>query len=298
MLRRTREPGCACYLCGSSARGIAFREGAWSVVKCPRCSLLQTWPQPDEATLASIYDAPAYFDTREMTRAAADGGVARARTILADLRPGTSRLLDFGAGTGHLIHGLREIGIAADGVEPTDTARGTARDLYGLELHATVEQLGERYYDAITLVHVLEHLRDPVAELQRLSSALVPGGELFIEVPHAGAARLLPASQRRLVLDLPVHLFHFTPTTLTAVLERAGFTPTVIRLFNPWFVERALARRGRPEPAAGSDTPAASGSADHRGGSPVGVRTWRKALPLIRRAFPGDKFQVVARDAR
>jgi len=56
-------------------------------------------------------------------------------------------------------------------------------------VHGTFEavDVGERY-DAIFLIHTLEHLDDPVAVLRRVHGWLSDRGRLFIVVPNANAA--------------------------------------------------------------------------------------------------------------
>jgi len=56
-------------------------------------------------------------------------------------------------------------------------------------IHSTIEEADlEPAYDAIFLVHTLEHLDDPVAALARIRGWLRPGGRLFVVVPNADAA--------------------------------------------------------------------------------------------------------------
>lgn len=43
-------------------------------------------------------------------------------------------------------------------------------------------------YDAVFLIHTLEHLDDPVAVLRRVNGWLTDGGRLFVVVPNANAA--------------------------------------------------------------------------------------------------------------
>ena len=54
-------------------------------------------------------------------------------------------------------------------------------------------------FDAIFLVHTLEHLDDPVAVLQRVDSWLTPRGRLFVVVPNADAASRQIAVQMGLI---------------------------------------------------------------------------------------------------
>jgi hypothetical protein len=51
---------------------------------------------------------------------------------------------------------------------------------------------------------------------------LAPGGLLIVEVPNAGGAGGRLFGRYWSGLDFPRHLVHFTPATMTAMVERAG----------------------------------------------------------------------------
>jgi SAM-dependent methyltransferase len=290
--------GFICVLCGGTAARSWRSDGGWQVLRCTGCDLLATWPRPDDATLRRLYESPEYFDERSMGSAAVEAGLAQAREILQRLPSADGPILDFGAGTGHLVRAARALGVRTDGVEPSRTARALARDLYGIDLMSNLPD-SESRYSAVTLVHVLEHVPDPVAELKRLRSLIATDGIIYIEVPHAGSADMWLPARRRLILDLPAHLHHFTPKTLAAVLAKAGYAPLEVLLFNPYPIERILARREArrgPAPAApggGSDTRIAAHSS---GGQ--GLRAlWPRVLATARSVFPGGHFRVVAQRA-
>jgi hypothetical protein len=103
-------------------------------------------------------------------------------------------------------------------------------------------------------------------------------------------------SRRRLILDLPAHLHHFTPETLNEVVTRAGWNVLDVRLFNSSYVESLLASRSAParqEIEPSSDGHAGKGPPDGVFGS--WTRTlWRRLLARGRSAFPGPKFQLIA----
>lgn len=56
-------------------------------------------------------------------------------------------------------------------------------------LHATFEavELPPASFDAVFLIHTLEHLDDPVAVLRKIRGWLSPAGRLFVAVPNANA---------------------------------------------------------------------------------------------------------------
>lgn len=78
----------------------------------------------------------------------------------------------------------------------------------------------EGRFDLVTFIHSLEHFRDPLDSLHRLSSRVIDGGALFIEVCNLEANPF-----DLLVAD---HLMHFTPATLRLLVERAGLSVTAV----------------------------------------------------------------------
>jgi 2-polyprenyl-3-methyl-5-hydroxy-6-metoxy-1,4-benzoquinol methylase len=67
-------------------------------------------------------------------------------------------------------------------------------------VHGTFETVDlEDRYDAVFLIHTLEHLDDPVSVLRRVNGWLSPGGRLFVVVPNADAASRQIAVQMGLI---------------------------------------------------------------------------------------------------
>ena len=138
------------------------------------------------------------------------------------LRTDPAPVLDIGTGAGHLVAAARSRGIEMDGMDPSGEARKVARDVYGLELLSELPTDGE--YAAATLIHVVEHMRDPVAELARVRKLLRSEGNLH----------------------------HFNPRTLSMVLDRAGFMENEKTLVNTRPVERMLMHKSNRDPGTGA----------------------------------------------
>ena len=86
-------------------------------------------------------------------------------------------------------------------------------------------------FNSIFLVHVLEHMDDPTAELARLGSWLKPGGRLFVLVPNANALSRQIAKQMGMMEDvqdvlpgekMQGHLRTYNEQTLLNDTKRAG----------------------------------------------------------------------------
>lgn len=258
-----------------------------------------TWPRPDDDTLARIYGDQSYYEGRNMGGCARAAWAQRARALLATLSSSPRSVLDFGAGEGHFVNVLREMGLAAEGIETSPSGRAAARRMYDLELRPEVPADVWGRFQLVTLIHSLEHVTDPVRTLTELRAAVEPGGMVFIEVPHAGSVDIWWPRRRREIFDLPVHFYHFVPVTLARIVERAGLRVVELRLSNPDILEWALTKLARWRKVGRADDRMASGTAVSwsPGNTPAeGVRSaWAsRVLPWVRRYFPGRKLQLLA----
>lgn len=142
---------------------------------------------------------------------------------LRGLRPG--RLLDVGSGRGRFLAAASAAGWDAVGIEFEPALARMARDRYGVEVVVgdAVSAPVDGPFDVITMWHVLEHLPDPLAAIERARELLVPNGRLVVSVPNNDSWQARLGGDDWLHLDIPRHIYHFTPGSLTLLVERAGF---------------------------------------------------------------------------
>jgi SAM-dependent methyltransferase len=169
------------------------------------------------------------------------------RRRLALLAGAHGPLLDVGAGRGRFVAYARAQGWDATGIEPS--ARSTAPHVAPIALeNGAFAGLG-----AITLWHVLEHVDDPVAALERLRGWLCPGGTLLVGVPNLDSLQARIGGPRWYHLDLPRHRTHFTAAGIVTLLERTGFTVDRVehRLLeqNPYGLWQSAVNRVTPTPS-------------------------------------------------
>jgi 2-polyprenyl-3-methyl-5-hydroxy-6-metoxy-1,4-benzoquinol methylase len=222
--------------------------GEFTVVRCRRCRLLRTDPRPTPEAMAFYYpsDYGPYQSTRVPAAPAAPPAAPHrswwkraARAVfqfnidrLPEIEPG--RLLEIGCASGSFLRRMAARGWDAEGIEFSPEAAAAARDL-GFTVHAgSVEGAPdpEAPYDLVVGWMVLEHLHDPVLALRKLHRWTRPGGWLALSVPNAGAAEFRLFRDAWFALQVPTHLFHYTPDTAAALLERGG-----------WRTERVLHQR-------------------------------------------------------
>ncbi|MBI3087295.1 MAG: class I SAM-dependent methyltransferase [Candidatus Omnitrophica bacterium] len=145
---------------------------------------------------------------------------------------GQGRLLEVGCGKGAWLDYQRQYGFAVTGVEMSRSPVDVAHRRYKLDVRrGTLEdaKFPDRSFDLIYMSHVFEHLPNPAATLEEMHRILDTCGLAILKVPNIASASARRFGACWLGLDLPRHLYHFSPETITALLRRHGFAVSAIR---------------------------------------------------------------------
>jgi SAM-dependent methyltransferase len=232
----TREPQVvpaqeSCIACGALTG--APRDGDRDALaglglgRCSSCGLRWLVDQPDSDQLTALYSS-GFYEPQPARAGALVGAIHAANSWLRmreldGLPPG--RLLDVGSGKGHFLAAAAAAGWDVVGVELAGPGARETQERYGLPVVLgdirDVEFDGR--FDAVTLWHVLEHLADPDAVLDRVRGFLVPGGRIVVSVPNLASVQAQLFGRVWFHLDLPRHIYHFTPAAVRSILERHGF---------------------------------------------------------------------------
>lgn len=130
--------------------------------------------------------------------------------------------VDVGCGNGAFVDFLAALRIESWGVEPAPefgrerVATGTLSDFVWAESLVCTGQL-IREVDLITFHDVLEHVVEPLEELQRAVSLLGPRGLVIVDVPDVFGG----AGEHHLKSE---HLWYYSHDALVALFRRAGLT--------------------------------------------------------------------------
>lgn len=162
---------------------------------------------------------------------------------IKSLLPATEgNVLDAGCGAGHVAHWLHGLGFEAWGCDPSQSGIDLARKHFpgpeyfvGDLVAGPPETAPEGGYDGVVSVEVVEHLYDPDAMLKNCARALKPGGWIILTTPYHGYVKNLVLAltnkyDDHWMVDSPGgHIKFFSPKTITATLERSGFTDVTIK---------------------------------------------------------------------
>lgn len=141
-------------------------------------------------------------------------------------KPGESLILDVGCGSGLSLLRARDAGWRVMGIEPDATAAKAAQSRGVDIVESQLDDLPSTFngrFERVMLSHVIEHVHDPLAMLQRCKELLTSDGVLWLETPNLSSAGHAEFGADWRGLEPPRHLVLFSSHALTALLRRAGF---------------------------------------------------------------------------
>ncbi|MCX6811167.1 MAG: class I SAM-dependent methyltransferase [Candidatus Berkelbacteria bacterium] len=218
-------------------RDFRYRLNYYSYLKkCDSCDSIFLSPRPTKENIGNFYPSK-YFD---------HGGKADSRKVSLPYRefysivkkmalePG--KVLDLGCGKGDLLIGLKNQGWQCYGTEISRESVEYARRNWGIKnvMVKDVERtiFESEYFDLIIMHHVLEHLYDPKTMIKKIKRWLKKDGILLLAVPNFNSLSVKIFKEKAFSLDVPRHLFQFTPNNLKKLIEGSGFKIKALNYFS------------------------------------------------------------------
>jgi SAM-dependent methyltransferase len=238
-------PICGCNrwkaLCSAPDR-FFHRNKLYQLVRCLSCTLVRLDNPPPPEEMAHHYGTEYHAEVV----AAGETGIEKRwrysrKRVLEMVQGGT--LLDIGCNSGGFLRSLS----------------GGDWDLYGVEISLPQARRAEATsgaqvfvgdildapfpdssFDVITGFHVLEHVYQPVAVIKKLWEWLKPGGLLYLHVPNIQASDAYIFKSYWYGLELPRHLFHFSPSSLSRLLSAFDFDEIRLRTLPYTHIEASI----------------------------------------------------------
>lgn len=235
-----------CIICGAARRSrirdyIArpdveaspFRRA--SMCRCSVCGVAQLYPLPSEKTLADyyakVYRANGAFGSGNVSLDSFPKddlwlyhrGLSVADFFRTHVKiPVPSRILDVGAGYGHVLHFLRDVfpkaGLCAAELDENCIAHLKSIGLPVLRPSGDLQKTVGDGFDLIICSHVIEHFINPMDHVREIKGMLRKGGHAYMEVPNCPAKWL----KRNSWPDEP-HITFFDADTVRDLATRVGF---------------------------------------------------------------------------
>ena len=154
--------------------------------------------------------------------------------------PPESRVLDVGAGLGHVAAAVRQsmVNGSVCCVEPDEASRTRLADR-GFEAKSSLgDCAGE--FTSIILLEVIEHVSDPVAFLRQCRNLMASNGRAFMTTPCGETRR---GSRATNAYDTPEHVQFFTEKSLALACRHAGLTIEQFRSVSAMYPRSTGVRR-------------------------------------------------------
>jgi SAM-dependent methyltransferase len=199
------------------------RRQSYTLARCSACSLVWLSHPPTPLEMHLHY-TDAYH---KLISASGENSPERWRDRKAALREHkqSGALLDMGCSSGAFLESLKNepwklygIEMSAEGAR-TAEARSGAQVFVGDILDASFP---EESFDVITCFDVFEHLYEPRQVMARVGKWLKPGGIFYVLVPNVDSAEARVFGTYWHGLELPRHLFHYSPASLRFLAKSAG----------------------------------------------------------------------------
>jgi len=204
----------------------------FTIEQCTACGFKFTEPRP------ILDDLPKYYESQEyISHSNADKGPVNKiyQTVRSHTLQRKSRLirkyihegqiLDIGCGTGEFLNIMQQSKFVATGIEPNQDARKRAKRDYGLAVYdeADLNGLQRKYFNVITLWHVLEHVYNLNERIAQIKELIAEDGILIIAVPNPSSWDAKHYGEFWAAYDCPRHLYHFDQLAVKNLFNNYGF---------------------------------------------------------------------------
>jgi SAM-dependent methyltransferase len=219
-----------CPLCNSNSPvHIVGADGQGNVGQCEECSLVYAYERATVPVLKALYKyyVPSNLTNSEIRKSQEITRPAELNDDLDSIECYVERgnLLDIGASSGDFLVYGRIRGWKVEATELSDLCAEFMANFLEIPVHhgdILDIELEKGKYNAISLRHSVEHLKDPIEELKALHRALSDDGILLVTTPeHAKDLELIKENHM-----LPLHIVNYTRETLELLFSKTGFRMT------------------------------------------------------------------------
>ncbi|WP_297797326.1 class I SAM-dependent methyltransferase [uncultured Eudoraea sp.] len=224
-------------------KDFSFTGEEFELILDSEFNMLKTHPEPKN--LEDYYDSESYISHKDSGRTLMDKlyqyvkrySLKRKINLINAYCNQNKKLLDIGAGTGSFLEIAKSNGWDTYGVEPNKLARGLAEEK-GLQLKENINFIKEEGFQVITMWHVLEHLSNLDAQIDKICSLLKEDGTLMLAVPNFQSYDAKYYKQYWAAYDVPRHLSHFSQTAIKRIFAKHGMKVIKVKpmIFDSFYV--------------------------------------------------------------
>ena len=228
-----------CPVCGSphstlklKAKDYTVSNEMFHIVTCDSCQLIYTNPRPAANEASPYYQASAYISHSDTSEGIVNKLYHAIRRItlksktnwIEPEKRGTRELLDVGCGNGHFLAAAKDKGWNITGLELDPETANRAAKLTGITIAPSLKEIApEKQFQVVTLWHVLEHVYELDEYFHFFKNRIASDGKLLLALPNPASFDANYFKEYWAAYDVPRHIYHFTPATISALAAKYGF---------------------------------------------------------------------------
>ncbi len=205
----------------------------FEIYECKNCSFQFMNPPFSDDYIINLYSKDyyqgsanySYHDERKIEKYANAVWKKRVEKIHSIVPEGN--FLDIGCSFGGLLKNAEKY-YTPYGIEVSPYASEHAKKTFGSNIHlGTIEThpFPKGHFSVITMIELLEHVKEPANFLQECYNLLQPGGLLLIQTANMAGFQA-QWHKKNYAYYMPGHLSYFSNTNISYLLKKIGFIKT------------------------------------------------------------------------
>lgn len=210
-----------CLICFSENLILLEKYKSAHLCKCNSCEFIFSKKIPTEIELKDFYDGYGRADYLSPIT------IKRYNELLDKFEKfrKTGKIIDVGCGIGYFLETAKSRGWQVYGTEYTDEAIQICKNK-GIKTNKgklNSENYIPESFDIITSFEVLEHINNPLEEIDNFSKILRSGGLVYLTTPNFNSFLRYKLKEKYDVITYPEHLSYYTHKTLNNLFKTANF---------------------------------------------------------------------------